>query len=76
MAALAALARLAHRGAVGSDGRSGDGCGLLIRRPDAFLRLLAREAGLRTGTQFAVGMVFLPGDERDAAFARDRKSVV
>ncbi len=69
-AALSALARLAHRGAVGSDGRSGDGCGLLIRRPDAFLRTLAREAGIATSAQFAVGMIFLPGDEREAAYCR------
>ena len=69
-AALTALSRLAHRGAVGADGRSGDGCGLLIRRPAAFLAAIAAEAGIRPRPNFAVGMVFLPDDERDAAFAR------
>ena len=69
-AALTALSRLAHRGAVGADGRSGDGCGLLIRRPTAFLSAIAQEAGIRPRPNFAVGMVFLPDDERDAAFAR------
>ncbi|MCX7042259.1 MAG: glutamate synthase large subunit, partial [Gammaproteobacteria bacterium] len=69
-AALTALSRLAHRGAVGADGRSGDGCGLLIRRPAAFLSAIAAEAGIGPSQNFAVGMVFLPDDERDAAFAR------
>ncbi|MCB1613852.1 MAG: hypothetical protein KDI60_19160, partial [Xanthomonadales bacterium] len=32
-AALDALKRMTHRGAVAADGKSGDGCGLLIRRP-------------------------------------------
>ena len=69
-AALTALARLAHRGAVGGDGRSGDGCGLLIRRPQTFLRLIANEAGLTLAGQFACGMIFLPLDALAAANAR------
>src|SRR3546814_1044895 len=44
--ALQALAGLNHRGAVAADGRSGDGCGVLIRRPDAWLRALAAETGI------------------------------
>ena len=35
----------AHRGGVAADGLTGDGCGLLLRQPDAFLRRLAAEAG-------------------------------
>ena len=69
-AALVALGRLAHRGAVGADGRSGDGCGLLIRRPEAFLRAIAYEAGIDPGADFAVGMVFLPQDEAAAIRSR------
>ena len=68
--ALTALSRLAHRGAVGGDGRSGDGCGLLIHRPEVFLRVVAAEAGLALGTNFAAGMVFLPNDPAAAAEAR------
>ena len=70
-AALTALSRLAHRGAVGGDGRSGDGCGLLIHRPEVFLRVVAAEAGIALGTNFAAGMVFLPTDPAAAAQARD-----
>ncbi|HRF83857.1 MAG TPA: hypothetical protein PLO34_05440, partial [Pseudoxanthomonas sp.] len=41
--AIAALSRMTHRGGVAADGLTGDGCGLLIRRPEAFLRALAAE---------------------------------
>jgi glutamate synthase (NADPH/NADH) large chain len=44
--AIAALSRMTHRGGVAADGLTGDGCGLLLRRPDAFLKLLASEAGI------------------------------
>ncbi len=36
--AISALARLTHRGAVAADGKTGDGCGLLIKFPKNFLR--------------------------------------
>ena len=77
-AALEALARMTHRGGVAADGLSGDGCGLLIKHPDAFLRTLAQEAGIALGAQFAAGLVFLPQDETAAARCRDmlRKALV
>jgi glutamate synthase (NADPH/NADH) large chain len=69
--AIEALSRLTHRGAVAADGRSGDGCGLLIRRPEGFLRLVAEEAGIETGPCFAAGNVFLDRDSDGAARARN-----
>jgi len=63
--AFEALAKLSHRGAVNADGVSGDGCGVLIRRPQAWLRALADEAGIALGECFAAGLVFL--DPKDAA---------
>ncbi|MBW8807628.1 MAG: glutamate synthase large subunit, partial [Lysobacter sp.] len=69
--ALEALSRMTHRGGVAADGLSGDGCGLLIRHPDAFLRLIAREANIRPGPHFAAGLVFLPHDPEQATAARD-----
>ena len=39
--AIAALSRMTHRGGVAADGLTGDGCGLLIRKPAAFLRAIA-----------------------------------
>lgn len=44
--AMSSLAQLTHRGAVAADGKSGDGCGLLFRKPDGFLREVAAEAGI------------------------------
>ena len=66
--AIAALSRMTHRGGVAADGLTGDGCGLLLRRPDAFLKLLASEAGIAVGARFTAGLVFLPHDA-DAAQA-------
>jgi len=68
--ALTALTRMSHRGAVGADGKTGDGCGLLIHRPERFLRLVADEAGIRIGHSFSAGNVFLPHDEQRAEHAR------
>ena len=65
-----ALARLTHRGAVAADGKTGDGCGLLMKKPDAFLRAKAMEQGIELGKLYAVGMIFLNQDEGKAAFAR------
>jgi glutamate synthase domain-containing protein 2/glutamate synthase domain-containing protein 1/glutamate synthase domain-containing protein 3 len=64
--ALEALRRLGHRGGVDADGRSGDGAGLLTRIPDKFLRREARGAGIELPPQFAVGMVFFPGEQDQA----------
>ncbi len=68
--AIAALSRMTHRGGVAADGLTGDGCGLLLRRPDAFLKLLASEAGITVGARFAAGLVFLPHDAEAAQACR------
>ncbi|RDZ26839.1 glutamate synthase large subunit [Lysobacter silvisoli] len=68
--ALEALARMTHRGGIAADGLSGDGCGLLIRHPDGFLRALARESGIELGAHYCAGLVFLPHDQAQAAQAR------
>ncbi|MCP5158680.1 MAG: glutamate synthase large subunit [Gammaproteobacteria bacterium] len=67
---IASLARLTHRGAVAADGKSGDGCGLLMRKPDAFLRRVAAETSIVLGDWYGVGMVFLNRDPDLAASAR------
>jgi len=67
---LDALVRLAHRGGVDADGRSGDGAGLLVEIPKPFFRKAAQADGLQLPEQFAVGMVFLqPGLESEAVEA-------
>ncbi|RXZ44806.1 glutamate synthase large subunit [Crenobacter cavernae] len=56
--AISSLAKLTHRGAVAADGKSGDGCGLLFRKPDGFLREVAAEAGITLKAIYAAGLVF------------------
>src|SRR5450432_2213031 len=53
--AISSLNRLTHRGAIATDGKTGDGCGLLIKQPTAFLRAVAADAGLKLAPMFAAG---------------------
>ena len=57
--AITALSRLTHRGAVAADGKTGDGCGLLMKAPTPFLRAIAQEAGFSVAERFAAGIAFL-----------------
>ncbi|CUA81720.1 glutamate synthase (NADPH) large subunit [Gulbenkiania indica] len=61
--AISSLARLTHRGAMAADGKSGDGCGLLFKKPDGFLREVAAEAGITLKGTYAAGLVFHHPDE-------------
>src|SRR5262250_3518978 len=65
--ALSALLRLAHRGGVDADGRSGDGAGLLMAIPDRFMRAAARDSRIHLPEQFGIGMVFLPREQASTA---------
>src|SRR2546423_14641174 len=67
---MTSLNRLTHRGAIAADGKTGDGCGLLLKRPEAFLRAVAAEAGIELGPRFASGLVFLARDAQQAGAAR------
>jgi glutamate synthase (NADPH/NADH) large chain len=68
--AISSLNRLTHRGAIATDGKTGDGCGLLIKQPTAFLRAVAAEAGFALAPLFAAGLVFLNRHPSKAAHAR------
>ena len=68
--AIHALARMQHRGAILADGKTGDGCGLLLQKPDRFYRLVAEEHGWRLAKNYAVGMMFLNQDQDLARAAR------
>ncbi len=67
-----ALARLTHRGAVAADGKTGDGCGLLLKKPDSFLKAAASDLGFNLSELYAVGMVFLNTDNKKADSAREQ----
>jgi glutamate synthase (NADPH) large chain len=68
--AISSLNRLTHRGAIAEDGKTGDGCGLLLKRPEGFLRAVAAEAGIALSARFAAGLTFLAQDPAAAATAR------
>lgn len=68
--ALEVLVNLAHRGAAGSDPETGDGAGILLQIPDAFMREAAAKAGLAelpSPGDYAVGVAFLPQSETERA---------
>jgi glutamate synthase (NADPH/NADH) large chain len=69
--AISSLACMTHRGAVAADGKSGDGCGLLFKKPDGFLRAVASENGFALHDRYAAGLVFLNQDPAKAQHARD-----
>ncbi|TWI54180.1 glutamate synthase (NADPH/NADH) large chain [Pseudomonas duriflava] len=70
--AIEALTCMTHRGGINADGKTGDGCGLLIQKPDAFLRAIALDTfGVELPAQYAVGMVFLNQDASKADVARN-----
>ena len=54
-----ALQRLTHRGAISDDGKTSDGCGLLIKKPDSFFRYLASMLNIQLNKNYCFGSVFL-----------------
>jgi glutamate synthase (NADPH/NADH) large chain len=71
------LANLTHRGATGYDPKLGDGAGILIQMPDAFMRKQAAALNITLPAvgEYACGMLFLPQSDSyrsacEAAVAR------
>ncbi|EPJ47193.1 MAG: glutamate synthase large chain precursor [Osedax symbiont Rs2] len=70
--AIEALVRMTHRGGIAADGKTGDGCGLLLQIPDTFLRaVVSEEFSITLGKKYAVGMVFLSSNPSKAKVARE-----
>jgi len=69
--AIESLTCMTHRGGIAADGKTGDGCGLLLQSPKAFLNKAAEAVfGKKPGDLFAVGQVFLAPEEARAAAGR------
>jgi glutamate synthase (NADPH) large chain len=66
---LQVLENLTHRGAVGADPLAGDGAGILLQLPDAFLRKSCSAQGmvLPVAGDYGVGMLFLPREAKARA---------
>src|SRR5215216_2173407 len=60
--AVVALENLEHRGAAGADPNTGDGAGILLQMPDAFMRAVLDE-DLPPPGAYGVCVCFLPQDE-------------
>jgi glutamate synthase (NADPH) large chain len=61
--AISSLTCMTHRGGIAADGVTGDGCGLLMQKPDTFLRQLSRELFKHElSAHYGVGMIFLSQD--------------
>src|SRR5215217_4546306 len=70
--ALTAVGNMAHRGGVASDGKSGDGAGVLTQIPRAFFARELAQLGISYPVEdLAVGMIFLPRDETQRTIARE-----
>ena len=67
---LTALTNMEHRGATGAEADTGDGAGILIQVPDAFMRATAG-FDLPPAGAYAAGMAFLPADPARMATAVD-----
>src|SRR5512141_1725817 len=63
--ALTVLLNLEHRGAAGAEKNTGDGAGILLQTPHAFLELEADRLGIKLPRpgHYGVGMVYLPPNE-------------
>ena len=70
--AIESLTCMTHRGGIASDGKTGDGCGILMQKPDSFFRIIAKESlSLELPQRYAVGAIFLPTDDQRKSDAID-----
>ncbi|MEO8605540.1 MAG: glutamate synthase subunit alpha, partial [bacterium] len=69
---LTVLRNLTHRGACGCDPETGDGAGILLQMPDAFLRKVceAIDIALPPAGEYGAGLVFLPRDVQERNVCR------
>jgi glutamate synthase (NADPH/NADH) large chain len=69
--AIESLACMTHRGGIAADGKTGDGCGLLLQKPDRFFReLLKSDLGVELAEGYGVGSIMLGRNAAEAARAQ------
>ena len=69
--AIESLSNLSHRGAIAADGKTGDGCGILLRIPDKFIRRVAADEKFSLAKKYALGMIFQNPDSEKSSYARN-----
>ncbi|MFA5260238.1 MAG: glutamate synthase central domain-containing protein, partial [Candidatus Omnitrophota bacterium] len=65
------LHRLSHRGAVGSDPKTGDGAGILIQIPHEFFKKVAGDMNLPDLGLYGTGLIFLPQEAGEREFCKE-----
>lgn len=72
--AIESLTCMTHRGGIAADGKTGDGCGLLIQKPDSFLRTVAKESiNIDLPELYAVGAIMF---SQDAALQEQERTAI
>jgi glutamate synthase (NADPH/NADH) large chain len=70
--AIESLTCMTHRGGIAADGKTGDGCGLLLKIPDSFFRTVVKEAGgVELNKRYGVAQVFMSTDPVVAEITRN-----
>ncbi|MDD5166941.1 MAG: glutamate synthase subunit alpha, partial [Candidatus Omnitrophica bacterium] len=67
------LHRLSHRGAVGSDPKTGDGAGILIQTPHEFFKRVASSLKIELPGpgSYGTGLIFLPQESSEREFCKE-----
>ncbi|MFT6103085.1 MAG: glutamate synthase (NADPH/NADH) large chain [Candidatus Endobugula sp.] len=66
------LTCMTHRGGIAADGKTGDGCGLLMQKPDSFFRHTIREQfNVELNERYGVGSIMIDNDPIMAAQAKE-----
>ncbi|ODS24300.1 glutamate synthase large subunit [Candidatus Endobugula sertula] len=69
--AIESLTCMTHRGGIAADGKTGDGCGLLIQKPDRFFRQVVRQCcGVELSERYGVGSIMLSRETKHAEKAK------
>ncbi|MEP6389883.1 MAG: glutamate synthase large subunit [Halioglobus sp.] len=75
--AIESLTCMTHRGGIAADGKTGDGCGLLLQMPRSFMQALSTELFQHElSSSFAIGQIFLSSDSSKASAARAKMDSV
>ena len=67
---LEVLLNMNHRGATGSDNKTGDGAGILMQIPDQYIKEVLK-VNIPASGKFGTGLIFLPHDKEEAAICQE-----
>ncbi len=69
--AIESLTCMTHRGGIAADGKTGDGCGLLIQKPDAFFRtVLNDDYDIELAPEYGVGAIMFGHNDEKTRYAQ------